>query len=194
MKKSIILCLGIMAFALNANAANTAKKAVPKAAPAAPTAAPAPAPHNRADMVGSELRGDGKYGTAGCGLGSLLLGKSTGIVQIFATTTNGTFGNQTFGITSGTLNCDAGERKMNASMFVLSNKEALAKDISRGNGEALDNFSKIAGCKDNNLLGSKLQQNYDGIFSKPVQAPEDITNSIFNVIENDNQLKKSCKV
>ena len=83
---------------------------------------------------------------------------------------------------------------MNASMFVLSNKEALAKDISRGNGEALESFSKIAGCKDKNLLGSELQKNYDGIFSKPVQAPEDITNAIFNVIENDKQLNKSCKV
>src|SRR6266545_2071443 len=45
------------------------------------------------------------YGLAGCGLGSMLIGSKPGIVQIFAATTNGSFGTQTFGITSGTSNC-----------------------------------------------------------------------------------------
>ena len=39
------------------------------------------------------------YGLAGCGLGSMLIGSKPGIVQIFASTTNGSFGTQTFGIT-----------------------------------------------------------------------------------------------
>ncbi len=39
----------------------------------------------------------------GCGLGYVLLKNQEGILfEAFAVTTNGTFGNQTFGITSGT--------------------------------------------------------------------------------------------
>ena len=51
----------------------------------------------------------GGYGMAGCGLGSLLFGNdNTTLMQILAATTNGLFGSQTFGITSGTSNCTAG--------------------------------------------------------------------------------------
>ncbi len=47
------------------------------------------------------------YGDAGCGLGSMLFGNSPGKgSQILAVTTNGT-GMQSFGISSGTSNCDA---------------------------------------------------------------------------------------
>jgi len=43
----------------------------------------------------------------GCGLGSVIFkGQDALLFQILAVTTNGTSGNQTFGITTGTLNCD----------------------------------------------------------------------------------------
>ena len=42
----------------------------------------------------------------GCGLGTMLFDGQQGIApQVLAVTTNGTSGNQTFGITSGTLGC-----------------------------------------------------------------------------------------
>ncbi|MDY0117622.1 MAG: DUF3015 family protein, partial [Sulfurimonadaceae bacterium] len=42
----------------------------------------------------------------GCGLGSMLIkDDSTAIMLALQATTNGTSGNQTFGITSGTLGC-----------------------------------------------------------------------------------------
>lgn len=43
------------------------------------------------------------YGMAGCGLGSMVVGKNGG--QVTAGTTNGSSSNQYFGITTGTLNC-----------------------------------------------------------------------------------------
>ena len=44
----------------------------------------------------------------GCGLGSMLWAGQSGVVpKILAATTNGTSGNQTFGITTGTLGCQA---------------------------------------------------------------------------------------
>src|SRR5690606_21045070 len=43
----------------------------------------------------------------GCGLGSKLFEGQRGVApQVLAVTTNGTFGNQTFGISSGTLGCN----------------------------------------------------------------------------------------
>ena len=43
-----------------------------------------------------------KYGTAGCGLGSVII-KEAGFAQVVAATTNGIYANQTFGITTGSL-------------------------------------------------------------------------------------------
>lgn len=57
------------------------------------------------------------YNMAGCGLGSLII-KDDGMVQIFASTTNGT-GVQTFGITSGTSNCVAGQQDTSAEREVF---------------------------------------------------------------------------
>ena len=50
----------------------------------------------------------GSYGDAGCGFGSMIFGNQAGFMQVFAATTNGTSGSQTFGITTGTLNCGGG--------------------------------------------------------------------------------------
>ncbi len=53
------------------------------------------------------LKGNGTYGVAGCGLGSMVFGNQEGGIQVIAATLNGT-GIQTFGITSGTSNCGRG--------------------------------------------------------------------------------------
>src|SRR5258708_8959462 len=115
-------------------------------ADAAPAAAPAPAA--AAAPAAAPAKGGHKYGAAGCGLGSMII-SSGGIVQIFAATTNGTSANQTFAITSGTSNCDDSDGgEDSARVFVQTNRIALAKDISRGNGETIDDLPAIAGCTD----------------------------------------------
>src|SRR5205823_3826374 len=53
-----------------------------------------------ADAENPAATGKSTYGLAGCGLGSMLFGDQKGMIQILAATTNGTFGSQTFGITS----------------------------------------------------------------------------------------------
>src|SRR5262245_36738363 len=88
------------------------------------------------------------YGPAGCGLGSLIFEPNSGFTQVFAATTNGTFGTQTFGITSGTSNCaGGGGGSASAKAFVETNRVALAKDIARGQGETIDSLSRLAGCR-----------------------------------------------
>ena len=96
----------------------------------------------------SGLKGTGTYGLAGCGLGSLVFGNQPGAVQILAATTNGTFGTQTFGITTGTSNCGPGLMAQGTKSFVEANREVLAKDISRGTGEAIGALAVINACAD----------------------------------------------
>ena len=96
------------------------------------------------------------YGMAGCGLGSIVFGNKPGIVQIFAATTNGTFNSQTFGITSGTSNCVDTSGASSSRLFIDVNREALAKDMSRGSGDTIKSLSAIAGCKDSEAVGAHL--------------------------------------
>ena len=102
---------------------------------------------------------------AGCGLGSVAMGK--GGNQILAGTTNGTSGNQTFAITFGTLNCIDSESEQVASRvdrFVTANKVALAGDIARGEGETLASLSVMLNCSEGAALGSALQGRFSQIF------------------------------
>ena len=85
--------------------------------------------------------------STGCGVGTMIFdGKSGPVFQVLAVTTNGTFGNQTFGITSGTLGCDQdGVIKHEAAVtsFVASNMEKLAGDMAAGEGETLASLAEL---------------------------------------------------
>jgi hypothetical protein len=107
---------------------------------------------------------NGGYGTAGCGLGAVVLGDKPGIVQVVGATLNGVSANQTFGITFGTLNCGSGGAAPTAQAYIDANRESLANDIARGNGEALRGLVNLFGCKDEKQAGALLQKDYSRIF------------------------------
>lgn len=97
------------------------------------------------------IEGTGVYGAAGCGVGSMLLTKNSKVHQVFAATTNGILGNQTFGITSGTSNCTSeGLSKIDKEkeVFVEVNYATLQKEISQANGETLNSFAALMGCSE----------------------------------------------
>lgn len=135
------------------------------------------------------------YGMAGCGLGSqLFMGKNDQVSQILGATTNGTSGNQTFGISSGTSNCtDQGVVTSQIPMFIETNQIALANDIARGNGETLAHLSKVMGCSDTGRFNTTLQKNYGEIFTTDNIRSSQVTNSILDVIKNDSKLAGNCK-
>lgn len=84
-----------------------------------------------------------------CGWGSKLFDGQSGIApQVLGATTNGTFGNQTFAITSGTSGCTQdGVVRSNwkTAMFIDGNKDKLARDMSVGSGETLDSLAHLMG-------------------------------------------------
>jgi hypothetical protein len=133
------------------------------------------------------------YGPAGCGLGSLIFEPNSGFTQVFAATTNGTFGSTTFGITSGTSNCaDTGGGSASAKAFVETNRVALAKDIARGSGETIEGLSKLAGCREATAVGSSLQRRFDQIFTDASASDSEVSESVIDALRTDTSLSCSA--
>src|SRR5690554_933458 len=85
----------------------------------------------------------------GCGLGTMLwAGQEGPVPKVLAATTNGILGNQTFGITSGTLGCSRDgviTSDAVAAAYTGSNIERLALDMSQGEGESLNVMAELLG-------------------------------------------------
>ena len=145
--------------------------------------------------------GHRKYGMAGCGAGSVLMGADGG--QISAATTNGLgFGviglwidTQLMGIVSGTSNCelDAAEKSaMREEIFVSSNLASLHKEIAQGEGETLRAFAATLGCKNEEFptFASQLQASQKEIFEAPGAVA--ILETTKEVLQKNETLKTAC--
>jgi hypothetical protein len=157
-------------------------------APRKKAAAPAKAHH---ESLHDQMSGQG-YGLAGCGLGSIVFGAKPGIIQVVAATLNGT-GGQTFGITTGTSNCDVPEMGQQAAVFIEVNREILAKDASRGQGETVDGLASILNCDDSAAFGQALQMNFETVFKKENNS-YDATRAILSTIKSTPALQSTCHI
>jgi hypothetical protein len=124
-----------------------------------------------------------------CGLGSMLFAGKSGIFpQILAVTTNGSFGNQTFGISSGTLGCTQNgmvTSNMKSAMFIDGNKLTLARDAAAGKGESLDALASVMGVKgeDKAALFSTMKDQFAVVF-----ADESVATNLKKVLSSDARL------
>ncbi|MFA5233565.1 MAG: DUF3015 family protein [Sulfurimonas sp.] len=117
----------------------------------------------------------------GCGLGSMIIkDDSTAIMLALQATTNGIFGNQTFGITSGTLGCQKTQFVMNerAEEFVASNMDQLAKEIAQGHGESIDTLAELLEISDKATFSASLQANYNSIYTSQNAKMADVLDNI----------------
>lgn len=113
----------------------------------------------------------------------------SGFTQIFAATTNGTSGNQTFGITTGTSNCDdSSGGEASAKAFVQTNRAALAKDMARGQGETISSLTALAGCSDSAAVGTALQSNFSQVFPTAGVSDEQVSSSVISVLKSNQNL------
>lgn len=130
----------------------------------------------------------------GCGLGSMVFEGQSGVApQVLAATTNGTSGNQTFGISSGTLGCtqDGVVRStVTLSMYIGSQMDSIARDMSVGEGESLDVLAELMGIKSKDLGAFKvtLQRNYGSIFSTADVTAEELIANIDAALRQDADL------
>ncbi|MDD5401146.1 MAG: DUF3015 family protein [Sulfurimonas sp.] len=117
----------------------------------------------------------------GCGLGSMIIkDNSTAVLLALQATTNGIFGNQTFGITSGTSGCQKTKFVMNeqAQEFVASNMDQLAKEIAVGHGESVDTLAELLKISDKATFSASLQQNYNSIYTSQNATMADVLDNI----------------
>ena len=131
-----------------------------------------------------------------CGWGSKVFEGQSGIApQVLAATTNGTSGNQTFGITSGTSGCtqDGAVRSTwKTAMFIDGNKESLARDMSVGSGEALDSLAHLLGvdAADRAAFNRIARDNMQRIFPKDNAQTEQVVAALREVLMSDAKLAR----
>lgn len=126
-----------------------------------------------------------------CGVGSMIFKGQSGVApQVLAITTNGTFGNQTFGVTTGTLGCSPNatvKSNMKSAMFIDGNKGQLARDMSVGSGETLASLSHLMGveAKDQAAFNRLAKDNVARIFANDSVATEQIIVALREVLASD---------
>ena len=114
-------------------------------------------------------------------------GQSGIVPQILAVTTNGTSGNQTFGITSGTSGCDpngrisGGTQKM-VLAFVEDNMEQIAMDVAAGEGETLETIAGLMNV-DSAVLAEKTHRQFAVLFPNQDVDAVDVTLKLFEIMK-----------
>jgi len=129
-----------------------------------------------------------------CGWGAKLMEGNGGIApQVLAVTTNGTSGNQTFGITSGTSGCTQDgvvHSTWKTAMFVDGNMNKLARDMSVGSGETLDSLANLLGMDGAHkaMFSQVAKANFSEIFASDSVSSEQVLASLKVVLERDANL------
>jgi hypothetical protein len=129
-------------------------------------------------------------------LGSQII-TDDGFAQVFAATTNGTSGNQTFGISSGTSNCagsgGTASNDTQKNMYVSSNYDVLSQEMAQGSGEHLKAFSTLMGCDSahSQEFAQTLKSNYRAIAGS---SPEQMLQKVKTAMGSDPQLKQACSI
>ncbi|TAK99377.1 MAG: DUF3015 domain-containing protein [Aquabacterium sp.] len=135
----------------------------------------------------SSMAGQNNVGS--CGWGSKLFEGKSGVVnQVLAVTTNGTSGNQTFGISFGTSGCTQDgvvSSSWKTAMYIDGNRVALARDAAAGQGESLNVLADVMGVKDADraLFASTIKANFASVF-----ANDQIASNLKAVLAANEQL------
>lgn len=164
-------------------------QARPRTAPAQQSGQPA----SGVKAVPMSATGDEGYGTAGCGLGSMVFAKQKGIVQIFAGTTNNIIVPQSFAISTGTSNCDAGSqsrRTASVETFVAANRTAFERDVTRGSGDTIAAVGELVGCPNTAGLGQELQGQFGYLFPAQSSSDRDVSARVLEIV---NQPAGACR-
>jgi hypothetical protein len=131
-----------------------------------------------------------------CGWGSKLFeGQSGTMPQVFAVTTNGSTGNQTFGISSGTSGCTQDgtvTSNWKTALFIENNKEKLARDMSTGGGETLASLAHLLGVQpeDQAAFTRLTKNNVARIFPSDRVATEQVIVALRDALTSDAALSR----
>ena len=130
---------------------------------------------------------------AGCGLGKLAWNAYPGQhsigPQVLQATTNGTFGTQTFGISSGTSGCTndgtifASEK---VNVFAAINFDAISQDMARGQGEHLTSLATLMEipADQHEVFFAMAQEKYTTLITSGEASPKAVVKAIYSAMGN----------
>lgn len=130
-------------------------------------------------------------GGPGCGWGNMLFEGQRGLPShLVASITNGTSGNATFGMTSGTNGCNtSGALAYHGKpMLVLSSiMDELSEDMARGEGEALTTYAVVLGvpAQDRAHFAAVTSAHFADIFSSADVTAEQVHAATLAVMKQD---------
>jgi hypothetical protein len=132
----------------------------------------------------------------GCGLGTQVMkGQKGKIFKILGATTNGTFGNQTFGITTGTLGCD-GDGVVTAearrAMFASANIDQLSAEMAAGEGETLTTLASLyqVEAADRAAFFALAQSQHASLFTGADTTTGDVLSALEGAMAKDARLSR----
>ena len=135
-------------------------------------------------------------GGPGCGWGNMLFEGQSGMpMHLLATLVNGTTGNATFGMTSGTNGCSSngtltygGQSLVNLTQVM----DEFVADAAKGEGEAMTAVAVSMGIapEDRAHFADAVHANFSSIFVSADTTAEDVLNNIVSVMKADERLSK----
>lgn len=129
-----------------------------------------------------------------CGWGNLLFDGQSGIAPHFlASTTNGTSGNATFGMTTGTNGCSVdGKITYGGASLLGSIMGEFSEDVARGEGEALNAVAVMYGVEqqDRASFAAAMHNNFQALFPSEDVTADEVMASMNEIMKADARLAK----
>ncbi|MCW8831556.1 MAG: DUF3015 domain-containing protein [Gammaproteobacteria bacterium] len=129
-----------------------------------------------------------------CGWGNMLFDGQSGIGPHFlASSTNGTSGNATFGMTTGTNGCSAdGKLTYGGKSLLGSIMGEFTEDVARGEGEALNAVAVMYGVEqeDRASFATAMHNNFQTLFPSEDVTAEEVMASMNEIMKADARLAK----
>jgi len=133
-------------------------------------------------------------GGPNCGWGNALFEGQSGLgSHIIASITNGTSGNNTFGMTSGTNGCStSGTLTYGGKSMVSSIMGEFSEDVAAGEGDAMDTVAVVYGVEkqDRATFAKVMHENFTVIFPNEDVTADDMMASIEAIMKADATLSK----
>jgi hypothetical protein len=133
-------------------------------------------------------------GDGGCGWGNALFkGQSGTATHVLAAITNVTFGNNTFGMTTGTNGCStSGTLGYGGTSAVSAIMNEFSEDVARGEGDAMSTVAVLYGVEpsDRDTFAQVMHENFAVIFPSEDVTAEEMIASIEEVMKADPILAK----
>lgn len=133
-------------------------------------------------------------GGPNCGWGNMLFqGESGTVYHFLASTTNGSSGNATFGMTSGTNGCSTdGTLTYSGKAMITAMLDELSADVAVGEGDTLTAVAVAYGVaqEDRAAFANLTHQNFAVLFPSENVTADEVIASLETLLKSDAALSK----